>query len=78
MIEPSRTEIHNELGRTFVSVVGRNTSNPAELMVVLESALLATMLLLNRAHGVSPAASVEFIELAIHRATERFTKGLSK
>lgn len=68
----SAAERHNRLAREFAMKAGHETDSSGELMVVLESTIFASMLLLHKLYGVSPAASVEMVESAIHRATERF------
>lgn len=52
---------HNRLAAEFVQKVGRETSNGAELMVVVESTMLASMLLLVKVYGTDPS----------HASTER-------
>lgn len=68
----SPAEKHNQLASEFVLKVVRETKTPGDLMVVVESAVAAAMMSLHRLHGVSPAACVEMVELAIQQATERF------
>jgi hypothetical protein len=63
---------HNRLAREFVMKVGRETTNYAEMMVVVESTILAAMLLAHKMHGVSAAAAAEMVESAVQAATERF------
>lgn len=70
----SARDKHNELTRDFVFKVGRETTSFSEVMVVLESTILASMLLMQKAHGVAPSTCSELIESAVHRATERFTE----
>lgn len=71
MANPS--DIHNQLAHEFVMKVVRETKSHSELMVVIESALLAAMLVSQRVYNLSPAFSVEMIEMAIQQATARFT-----
>jgi len=68
------TEKHNELSREFVMKVLSETKSQAELMVVIESTVLSTMLLSFKAYGLSPAGCVEMVEMAVHQATDRFAK----
>ncbi len=67
------SETHNRLAREFVMKIGGQTKTHAELMVVIESVVLASMVLSYRLYGVSKYASAEMIEEAINRAIERFT-----
>ena len=67
-------ETHNRLAREFVMMAGKQTSNSDELMVVVESTLLAAMNLLVRVHGVKPAHASIFMESALQAATERFAE----
>lgn len=69
----SALDKHNELAREFVLKVAGQTRNHSELMVVVESMILATMLLSQRRDGLSAAGSVEMIEMAVQQATDRFT-----
>ncbi len=66
-------EAHNKLAHDFVMLVVGRTKSHAELMVVMESAIYATMLVSTKAYKFSPAGSVEFIEAAVQQATVRFT-----
>lgn len=66
------SDVHNKLARDFVMEVGRKTNTEAELMVVVESVMLAAMLLLVRQHGVRPSTASAYMEAALHAATERF------
>lgn len=70
----STSERHNRLGREFVLKAGKETSSSSEFMVVMESALMAAMLILTRLYGVSPAASSSLLESALQVATERFAE----
>jgi hypothetical protein len=63
---------HNELSRKFVEEIGREARSMPELMVVVESILLATMLLLNKRDNISPRHAAGLVDEAVHRATERF------
>ena len=76
-----RAEIHNALTREFVELAGRETKSAAELMVVLESVITASMLLAARLHHPPPHVAAGMVEAAIQRAIERFAgqiKGVSK
>lgn len=64
---------HNELAREFVMKVVAETKSQSELMVVMESAVLAAMLVSKQAYGLAPAACVEMIEMAVQQATDRFS-----
>lgn len=65
---------HNQLATEFVMKVVRETSSHSELMVVVESAILAAMLVSKKVHGLTAAGSVETIEAAIQQATHRFSE----
>lgn len=69
-----RADTHNRLAREFVMMAGRETYNGAELMVVMESAMLATMHLLVKLHGVKPTEASIYMEAALQAATERFSE----
>lgn len=64
---------HNRLAHDFVMKVVAETKTHSELMVVVESAVLAAMMVSQRVYGFSPSGSVEMIETAVQQATERFT-----
>jgi hypothetical protein len=63
---------HNDLGREFVEKAGRETSSFSELLVVVESAILATMLLLTKRDGIAPRDAAVLVDEAVKAATERF------
>lgn len=69
------TSNHNELTREFVMKVAGQTKNHAELMVVIESCILATMEILNQGYGMSRPNSAVMIDEAVHAATERYVRG---
>lgn len=69
------SERHNRLATEFVQKVVREAGGFPEMMVVVESMLLASMAALNRIHGCDPATSVALIDEAVQSATERFAKG---
>jgi len=71
----SASENHNRLAREFVQLVGTETHSGPELMVVMESAMLGTMLLLVRLYGVKPTDASIYLEAALQRATERYSEG---
>lgn len=68
----SAVDKHNRLARDFVHQVAAETSTQSEMMVVIESAILACMLVLHKRNGMSPSNAVEMVEEAIHQATHRF------
>lgn len=70
----SPSDTHNRLAHEFVMKVVRETKSHSELMVVIESAVLAAMLVSKKVHGLSAAGSVEMIEAAIQQATHRFAE----
>lgn len=65
---------HNQLADEFVQKAGRATHNDAELLVVIESTMLATLQLLTRLYGVRETDASIYLERALHRATERFSE----
>lgn len=69
------SERHNRLAREFVMKAGHETATYSELMVVIESTIFATMLLMQKLHGLTAEVSAEMVESAVHRATERFVGG---
>ena len=70
----SSSDRHSQLTSEFITKVAGNTRSQSEMMVVVESMILGAMLISTRAHGLRPAASVEMIETAVQRATERFAE----
>jgi len=74
----SPSDTHNQLANDFVMKVAASTTTHAELMVVVESALLAVMLVSHRAYGFAPAGAVEMVEMAVQQATDRFAAQSSK
>lgn len=73
----SPSERHNRLATEFVQMAGRQTDNGAELMVVVESTMLASLLLLVKVYDTSPSAASAMMESALHKATERFAEQAS-
>ena len=68
-------EIHNQMAEKFVrDVVAKTTTKQSELMVVIESCILATLITATKLYGLPPAHATEQVELAIQRAVERFTE----
>ena len=67
-------DTHNRLARDFVMMAGKETDTHAELMVVIESTMLASLQLLTKLYGKSPAHASVFMEAALQRATERFSE----
>lgn len=67
----NKSEKHNQLAQEFVQKVGRETDTMPELMVVTESLILSSMLMLIRVHGFAPSAASMIMESALQRATER-------
>lgn len=65
-------EKHNQLARGFVLTVASETSDYAETLVVIESVILATMLVLQERDGFSPSESTEMVEAVVQAAIERF------
>ncbi len=68
-------EVHNRLAVEFVMKAGRETDSHAELMVVIESTMLASLKLMTALYGKSPSHASTFMEAALQRATERFSEG---
>lgn len=67
-------ERHNKLARDFVMAAGRGTDSTAELMTVMESTMLAAMLIMVRLYDVKPSHASAFMEAALQQATERFAE----
>lgn len=65
---------HNDLAREFVMKVAGETRTHSEMMVVVESVILATMLVTTRRDGFAPKQAAEFVESAVQAATERFVE----
>lgn len=65
---------HNALARDFVQTFGRECTDFAELMVVLESILTGCMLLNVKLFGQKPHVASGLVEAAAQRAIERFAK----
>lgn len=64
---------HNELAREFIMKVAGQTSGLPDMMVVVESCLLAAMLVLHRRDGMTKANAAEMIEAAVQQAMERLS-----
>lgn len=64
---------HNQLARDYVAMVGSKTHSQDELLVVVESAILASMHLMVRMYGAKPAHASVLMEAALQNATERFS-----
>lgn len=69
------SDTHNRLAREFVMMAGKETETYSELLVVTESAILATMHLLVTMHGIKPAQASIYLEAALQAATQRFATG---
>lgn len=67
-------DTHNQLARDFVAMAGTKTNNQDELLVVVESAILASMHLLVRMYGTKPEHASILMEAALQNATERFSE----
>jgi hypothetical protein len=72
MAHPS--DRHNRLAEDFVQMAGRGTQSSAELMVVAETTMLASMRLLVMLYDVNPSSASALMEAALQRATERFAE----
>lgn len=72
----SAAEPHNRLAREFatklVKEVIETGGGHADIMVVLESIIVAVMILNNQVFGMADRVAVELVDSAVHRATERF------
>lgn len=71
----SPSETHNRLAREFVTMAGTQTNNRDELLVVIESAMLASLHLMVKLHGAKPSHASTLLEAALQKATERFSEG---
>lgn len=67
-------DIHNRLAREFVMTAGKEASTYSELLVIIESTMLATMHLLVRQHGIKPDHASIYLESALQAATERYAE----
>ena len=65
---------HNQLAKEFVQMAGIETRSQEELLVVIESSILATMHLLTKMYGVKKSHASIFLESALQNATERFNE----
>lgn len=72
------SETHNRLAKEFVTMAGTQTQDRDELLVVVESTMLASLQLLVRLYGVKPDHASIFMEAALQAATERFAEGTPK
>jgi methylmalonyl-CoA mutase N-terminal domain/subunit len=75
MMAETPSDIHNRLAREFVMMAGTQTETYSELLVVMESAILATMHLLVTMHGIKPAQASIYVEAGLQAATQRFSEG---
>lgn len=68
--------LHDELSRRFMrEIVGpgiRAGASDSDLMVLFESCQLGLMLVLRDHYHVSPSVAADLVEVAHHRATQRF------
>jgi hypothetical protein len=71
------SEVHNRLARDFVTLAGTQTHSREELLVVIESAMLASLHLMVKLHGAKPTHASTLLEAALQNATERFSEGRS-
>lgn len=71
----SPSDIHNQLAREFIMKAGTETHSHAELMVVVETTMLASLQLMTKLYGKKPGDASIFMEAALQRATERFAEG---
>lgn len=69
----SAADKHNQLANDFVMKVAGETKTQSEMMVVIESIILGTMLVLHKRDGLAKSGAVEMVEMAISQATERFS-----
>lgn len=69
------SETHNRLARDFVMMAGAQTHSRDDLLVVIESTMLATMQIMVKLHGAKPAHASALLEAALQNATERFSEG---
>lgn len=69
------SDTHNRLAREFVMMAGTQTHSRSELLVVVESTMLAALNLLVKLYGESPDHASIYLESALHAATERFAEG---
>ncbi|ORE90973.1 hypothetical protein [Aurantimonas sp. 22II-16-19i] len=70
----SASDKHNRLAHDFVQRAGRETRSSSELLVVVESMILAAYLLLTRLYDLRPDVADGLVEAARQRAFERFVE----
>jgi hypothetical protein len=70
----SDSETHNRLAKEFVMMAGQQTHSQEELLVVVESMMLASLHLLTKLYRVQPSHASVFLEAALNRATERYSE----
>jgi hypothetical protein len=63
---------HNALAREFVLKVVSETNDIAELMVVMESSIFATLLTAEKLYGLSQKDSIDMLKTAMREATRRY------
>lgn len=72
-------DLHNQLAKRFVhDILGpaiRADADYGDVMVLFESAQLATMHLLRRHYGMSPQVTSGLMEAALQNAIVRFSEG---
>ncbi len=68
-----KTQRHDLLAREFITKVAGKTESFSELMVVVESSLFGTLMIMEKLHGFKPSHSVEMVEAAVLQAVERYT-----
>lgn len=73
-----KTELHNRLANEFVTKAMREVlatgGGYADVMVLLESTILAGMLITAKLFDLKEHVATELVESAVHRATERFVE----
>jgi hypothetical protein len=72
------SDSHNQRTAEFIQTILRDALKDGggypEIMVIVESLLLGVMLVNVKHFGMNPHVSVEMVESAVQRATERFTE----
>lgn len=68
------TDLHNRLARGFVIEVAAQTDNQAQMMVVLESVIFASLLILTERDGMTPQAATVMMDECAQEAGRRLAE----
>lgn len=73
-MKESPNERHNRLATEFVQMAGREVKDFEELMILVESTMVASLGLLTKQHRMPPAQASAMMEMALQEATVRFAE----